>query len=300
MDIIDCHTHCYPEELKIDPAKWAKARNEHHWANLVAPEDRTSIQGWSTASEMLYAMDTANVQKTVLLGWYWENETTCRWHNEFIADWVATAPDRFIGFAAIYAASKEKDVISQCEHAKSLGLQGIGELHPGIQRFSSSCKSWQTLAEWCIEHDWPINIHATEVIGRNLAGTVQTPLYDFVEMAQAHPELKLILAHWGGGLAFFELNPFLRSTLKNVYYDTAASPLLYDMSVFRRVIEIVGIGKILFGSDYPLKLYPRSQKKPDFVRFIQSIKALDLSTKDQQAIFGLNLQKLLPGNNTAV
>lgn len=296
MTIIDCHTHCYPEELKTDPKGWAKSRNESHWANLTAPTDRKSIQGWSTANEMIKAMDDANIHKAVLLGWYWENEATCRWHNKFIAEWIATAPDRFIGFAAIHAGGKKEDVIKQCKYAQSLGLQGIGELHPGVQRFDSSSEGWQALAKWCVENDWPINIHATEAVGRNLTGAVQTPLRDFVNMAQNHPELKLILAHWGGGLAFFELNPFLRKVLKNVYYDTAASPLLYDMSIFRRVIKIVGAQKILFGSDYPLKLYPHSQQKPDFKEFLHSIKAVDLSREVQQAIFGKNLQKRLPGN----
>ena len=300
MTIIDCHTHCYPVELQTDPVGWAKAHNEPHWANLVAPARRTSIQGWATAEEMLSKMDAAGVWKAVLLGWYWENEATCRWHNELIAQWVAKAPDRFIGFAAINPGGIKADLIAQCQHAQSLGLQGIGELHPGVQKFDSSSENWQALADWCVEHGWPVNIHATEVVGRNLPGTVQTPLDDFVNMAQNHPDLKLILAHWGGGLAFFELNPFLRKTLKNVYYDTAASPFLfdnkiYDIAIFRRMIEIVGTDKILFGSDYPLKLYPLSKQELDFATFLNSIReTAGLSIEEHAAILYQNLQKLLP------
>ncbi len=294
MTIIDCHTHCYTNELSTDPIAWANANDELHWAKLVTPSGRASIQGWATPDEMLAAMDACGVQKAVLLGWYWENEATCRWHNELIAQWMATAPERFIGFAAIHPGGSKADVIKQCNYAQSLGLRGVGELHPGVQQFDSSGAGWQAMANWCIEHNWPVNIHATEVVGRNLPGTVQTPLRDFVYMAQNHPELKLILAHWGGGLAFFELNPFLRKILQNVYYDTAASPLLYDISVFRKIIEIVGAHKILFGSDYPLKLYPRSQQKPDFAKFIDSIiNDASLDTEEQAAICYKNIQKLL-------
>ena len=295
MTIIDCHTHCYPEKLIANPTTWAKAQHELHWASLVAPTDRPSIQGWATMDEMLEAMDAAGVVKTALLGWYWENESTCRWHNEFIAEWVATAPERFIGFAAIDPSGTRANVIKQCEYARSLGLRGVGELHPGVQQFDASSEGWQALANWCVENDWPVNIHATEAVGRDLPNTIPTPLNDFVAMARTNPRLKLILAHWGGGLAFFELNPFLRKVLQNVYYDTAASPLLYDMSIFRRIIEIVGADKILFGSDYPLKLYPRTQQSPDFVKYVSSIgKVTDMSKEEQTAIFHRNLQNLLP------
>ena len=154
------------------------------------------------------------------------------------------------------------------------------------------------MANWCVENDWPVNIHATEVVGRNLPGTVATPLKDFVNMAQSSPKLKTILAHWGGGLAFFELNPFLRKTLQNVYYDTAASPLLYNMSIFRRMIEIVGAGKILFGSDYPLRLYPRSQQKPDLKTFLNLIdKEIGLNAEESSFILCQNLKKLLPDSS---
>ena len=293
--MIDCHTHCYPEALRKDPTAWANAHNETHWVKLVAPTNRPSIQGWANVEEMLSAMDSAGIQQAVLLGWYWENEATCRWHNNVIAEWVNTAPDRFIGFAAIHPGSSPENVIKQCNHAQSLGLRGIGELHPGVQKFNSASEGWQALAEWCVEQDWPVNLHVTEPAGRDLPNNVPTSLDDFVRMARLHPKLKLILAHWGGGLAFYELNPYLRETLKNVYYDTAASPLLYDQMIFRRVIEIIGTEKILFGSDYPLRLYPKKQKTPDFKNFINSIsQKADLTNEEKAAIFHQNLTKLLP------
>ena len=299
MTIIDCHTHCYPEKLSANPIAWAKAHNELHWASLVTPVDRPSIQGWATMNEMLEAMDAAGVCKTVLLGWYWENEATCRWHNEFIAEWIAAAPERFIGFAAINPSGTRANVIEQCKYAHSLGLCGVGELHPGVQQFNASSEGWQALANWCVENDWPVNMHATEVVGRNLPNTVPTPLDDFVNMARINPRLKLILAHWGGGLAFFELNPFLRKVLQNVYYDTAASPLLYDTYIFRRMIDIIGADKILFGSDYPLKLYPRSQQNPNFATFIHSIeKTINLSAEEHTAIFHRNFKNILPDRSS--
>jgi predicted TIM-barrel fold metal-dependent hydrolase len=244
--------------------------------------------------QTLDAMDAGGVAQTVLLGWYWQNESTCRWQNEIIAKWVRAEPERFIGFASIHPGCSAESVIAQCEAALALGLRGVGELHPAIQHFNSHSKGWQALATWCSTHQWPINLHATEAVGHDHPGNVATPLQDYVRMAEAHPELTIILAHWGGGLAFFELNPRLRKVLKNVYYDTAASPLLYDQSIFRRLIDIVGKDKILFGSDFPLRVYPRTQKTPDYYGFIDDIRrSANLNANEYSAMMQFNLQRLL-------
>jgi predicted TIM-barrel fold metal-dependent hydrolase len=294
VNIIDSHCHCYPPHLAANPRAWAAANNEPHWADLVAPLDRPSIQGWASVDQTLAAMDVAGVAQTVLLGWYWQNEATCFLQNQEIAKWVKHAPDRFIGFASIHPGSSAEAVIKQCQEAKNLGLRGIGELHTGVQCFNASSAGWMALADWCCAHNWPINLHATEAAGQDHPGSVATPLNDFVRMARAHPQLKLILAHWGGGLAFFELNPHLRKILKNVYYDCSATPLLYEPSIFRRIIDIVGYQKILFGSDFPLRLYPRRQKSPDYCSFLDVIRAdAALSDQEYRAITAENMQDLL-------
>jgi len=289
--IIDCHTHAYPAEVVSDPRGWAMAHGEKHWADLVAPVDRPSIQGWSDAESMLAAMDAAEVQKAVLLGWYWEHESTCHWHNAAMAEWIQTAPDRLIGFAAIYPNA---NVINQLEMAKAQGFSGVGELHIGVQGFAEASPHWQAMAQWCVANHWPINCHVTEATGQDHPDSVPTPLQEFVRIAEANPNLKLILAHWGGGLADSEQNPKLRSVLRNVYYDCAASPLLHDMHVFRQMIELVGIEKLLFGSDYPLRIFPRSQKTPEMLHYIQSIRnEAGLNEADLAKLLGGNFAKLM-------
>ena len=139
--IIDCHTHCYPQAIVSRPRKWAEAHGEQHWADLVAPTARKSIQDWADPQEFIAAMDQAGVDRAVLLGWYWEYESTCRWHNEVIAEWVRQAPERFIGFAAILP---NENVTDQLERAHALGLCGVGELHPGVQGFDSRNEHWPT------------------------------------------------------------------------------------------------------------------------------------------------------------
>lgn len=285
--IIDCHTHCYPELIAENPRAWAGARRELHWADLVAPKDRKTIQDWADPKKILAEMDQAGVGRAVLLGWYWENEATCRWHNQLIAEWVRGAPERFIGFAAIFP---NKNVIEQLELAQALGLRGVGELHPGVQGFHSGSRSWLTLARWCATHGWPVNCHATAEKVSDHPSAVPTPLQDYIRMAQLTPGLNLILAHWGGGL------PLHAAAVlpENLYFDCSASPLLYPKEVFRNVIDAIGPKQILFGSDYPLRVYPRRQKTAEMRSFLHAIrKEAALTEAEQAALLGGNFERLI-------
>ena len=177
VSLFDAHTHCFPCELEHSSRAWAQQQREPHWANLVAPIGRTSIQGWSDMDQMLSHMDAAGVEKTCLLGWYWENESTCMWHNQYMANWLQAAPDRFIAFAAILPNA---GVLKQLERAREQGVSGVGELHPGVQGFSAADPHWRALADWCVSQQWPVNLHATEAAGASLRDRVETPLQDLV------------------------------------------------------------------------------------------------------------------------
>lgn len=280
--IIDCHTHCFPTALGVDPRAWAAERDEPHWADLVAPADRKSIQDWTTPRRMLEAMEAASVDRAILLGWYWQNEATCRWHNEQIAAWCATDPDRFIGYAAILP---NENTVAQLDYAHSLGLRGVGELHPGVQQFRSDDSNWQTLADWCTAHRWPVSFHCTRPSGDH-PQAVATPLDDYVRMVRNHPELIFIFAHWGGGLAEY----FKEGPPPNAYYDCSASPLLYDWDIFARVIASAGPDKVLFGSDYPLRLYPKRARHAEMRGFVQDIQRFSgLSQVELNGLMGENL-----------
>uniref|UniRef100_UPI00389AA57D amidohydrolase family protein n=1 Tax=Candidatus Seribacter sulfatis TaxID=3381756 RepID=UPI00389AA57D len=94
---------------------------------------------------------------------------------------------------------------------------------------------------------------------------------------------------------FYELNPKVRNELRNVYYDLAACPLLYESSIYRKLIDTVGHKKIIWGTDYPLKIFPKVQSKPDFSTFIKEIhKVADLSDDEKDALFHQNIFSLLP------
>ncbi|MBM4347235.1 MAG: amidohydrolase, partial [Deltaproteobacteria bacterium] len=72
--------------------------------------------------------------------------------------------------------------------------------------------------------------------------------------------------------------------MRNVYYDTAASPFLYSKKIYGVAKEIVGVEKIVFGSDYPLV-------RPQ--RYFQEMEESGLSKEDQKKILGLNFLEFL-------
>jgi predicted TIM-barrel fold metal-dependent hydrolase len=105
-----------------------------------------------------------------------------------------------------------------------------------------------------------------------------------LQLASNFPDLTIVLAHWGGGLPFYELMPEIRDALRNVYYDTAASTYLYSFDIFKTVTGITGAHRVLWGTDYPLL----SQAK-----FLARVRACGLSREDMDAILGGNAARLL-------
>jgi hypothetical protein len=100
----------------------------------------------------------------------------------------------------------------------------------------------------------------------------------------AFSNLKIVCAHWGGGLPFYALMPEVAKALANVFFDTAATVFLYKREIFEQVSGIIGSDKILFGTDYPLMHQNR---------VIAQIRSSGLSEQDKNKILGANAQKLL-------
>ncbi len=292
--VIDCHVHAFPSALGKSPRTWASVRGEFSWADLVEPAGQRSLQGWADADELIAAMDAAGVDQAILQGWYWERAATCHWHNELMAEWVGRFPKRLKFFAAVAPGEGPAATLEVLEAAEALGACGVGELLGQVQGFTFEGEAWRHLAEWVQARDWPICLHVTEAAGHTYPGRVETPLMDYVELLRTYPALKVILAHWGGGLPFFFLNPKLRPLLKNVYFDCAASPLLYKDGVFPSVVEMVGVEHLLFGSDFPLRLYAKHTAAAGLKRFVDEVRDMAKLTEAQRAaLLGGNARRLL-------
>ena len=173
--------------------------------------------------------------------------------------------------------------LREIERCAKNGARGIGEIRPKIGLLSD-LNQLKPIVQKIVEYNLILLTHASEPLGHIYQGKGDiTPeiLYPFIA---AFPDLKLVCAHWGGGLPFYALMPEVNRSLKNVFFDSAASPYLYDPEIYNRVGGLVGADKILFGTDYPLL----SAK-----RYLTEIDTLNLDMKVKNQILGENARKLL-------
>jgi predicted TIM-barrel fold metal-dependent hydrolase len=289
--VVDAHIHLYPHEVAANPAAWGDAHGEPAWTACVAPRGRRSIQGWSDPEALVADMDEAGVEACVMLGWYWERQETCDLQNGWYAEWIRRHPTRLLAFAAVQP-SAGRTAMDALERALDSGHCGIGELLPSARGPFLDDARWRRVFEIASDRGLPVTLHATDPQAGPAAGP-PTPLGDYILLARAFPRVPIILAHWGGGLALRDF-PGLEGTLPdNLYFDTAASPLRHESTVFRSAVDRVGAGRIIFGSDYPLLLYPREERKPGFGRFLGEIAGAGISAEEREAILGSNIRRLL-------
>ena len=280
--IIDAHAHVFPpgliyrrDDLMHDPC----------FAELYGDRRARMV----TADELVSSMDQAGIDKAAVSAIGWSSHQLCYEHNDYLMEAVSHWGNRLIGFGMVQPL-RQTECLKEIERINAGGLKGIGEFRPDMQGIDLECPAVvQPFADALFSCNMVLQIHASEPTGRNYPGKGRlTPevLYRFI---QKHSRLTIILAHWGGGLPFYELQPEVRSNLENVYYDTAATPFLYDSSIYSCCAGLAGAGKILFGSDFPLLSYERCLKhlqagalSEDVVRHILGLNASRVLKLDQE------------------
>ena len=109
------------------------------------------------------------------------------------------------------------------------------------------------LLSWaCDAYDLVLLFHASEPVGHAYPGKKGLPVEQLGRFIMDFPGVSVIGAHWGGGLPFYALMPEMRDTMGRFYVDSAATGLLYRPDVISRVIDLLGAGHVLFGTDFPL------------------------------------------------
>ena len=276
--VIDFHTHVYPEWLRDRRESYAAA--DATFGELFAdPKARMA-----TADELVAAMDRDGVDRSVVMGIGWTDRGLAREANDYIIESVARYPDRLTGFGGVNPAWGE-EAASEAERCASLGLAGIGELHPDTQGYDLGDESAMgPLMEAARALGLIVLTHSSEPVGHMYQGKGKTRPEVLWRFIQNFPDATIVCAHWGGGLPFYALMPEVKEGLANVSFDTAASPFLYDRRVFEAGVGLVGAGRILLGSDYPLL---------QASRLLRQIEKAGLPEGEKEAIRGGNAGRLL-------
>lgn len=243
--MIDAHTHLFPEEVVRDRARFL-TRDPWFGEAFGHPKATTAL-----APELVASMDGAGIVRSVVCAWPWRDQGVCRMHNDDLAAVGRAHGDRLSWLGIVNPA--HAGAAAEVARCAALGAVGIGELNADGQDFA-----WErphelaAFAEACIALDLPVLIHTSEPVGHRYPGKGTATVAKLLPFLEAFPDLRVVMAHWGGGLPFYELMPEVAAAARNVVYDSAASTYLYRFEVFPVVERLVGSGRILFGSDFPV------------------------------------------------
>lgn len=243
----------------------------HVWEKKLMSEDlmdilRTSAEAFGldledllngTSERLVREMDEAGIDKTVIVALDYEfaykGDFTYKDYNNYVADIVKEYPDRFIGYCGI-DLRRGKGAIRELERCiQDLELGGV-KLWP-LTGFYPDDKEYYPFYEKVEEFGVPILCHTgmgppRTYLKYNRPAYVDTVAVDF-------PNVKFQLAHIG--------DPWVNEALTvaaknpNVCFDICGNWAL--MSKFAPVFlyqtlaqakMTCGVGKILFGSDWPM------------------------------------------------
>jgi predicted TIM-barrel fold metal-dependent hydrolase len=276
--IIDFHTHIFPPWIKRNRSEYIR---RDPCFSLYYSDQKAKI---ITAEELITHMDENEIDQSIVLNIGWVSQDLCIETNDYILEAVSHYSNRLVAFCAIQPTARDAAIIEMLRCAEA-GAKGLGEMRSDIQGFNLADKELiEPLVNEAVNNDLIFLTHSSEPVGHDYAGKgniTPTVLYNFIQM---FPALRVVCAHWGGGLPFYALIPEVDDAFTNVYFDTAATIWLYRAMIFQQVCSLIGSDKILFGSDYPLV-------RPS--RIIAQIQASQLGNKDQANILGGNAWKLL-------
>jgi len=278
MVIVDFHTHVFPARMRDH-------RDEYSGRDPLFERLYSNTKfKIADCDDLIARMDQDGVDRSVLLNANWTSPEVCRETNDYIMDSVARHAGRLAGFCSLPPGNIDA-AVAELERCIRGGIRGVGEMRPdfhGLVRGDED--TLDPVFDIMMRHRLMLMVHASEPVGHQYVGKEKiTP--DILErLITRFPEMTIICAHWGGGLPFYALMPEVAEALKNVYFDSSASPYLYRPEIFRHVADIAGADRILFGSDYPL--IPPS-------RVLNQLRSLNLDADVEDMILSGNALRLL-------
>lgn len=275
--IIDLHTHIFPPDIAKHRDRYVE--RDPCFAELYSnPKSKLA-----TAEDLIASMDQSGIDMSAALNIGWSSHELCVQTNDYILEAARRYPDRLIPFCSIQPRAPE--ALAELNRCAAGGARGLGEMRPDLQGFDPPDRETvNSLVNAAVEQNLVFLTHSSEPVGHHYPGKgTVTPdvLYGFIAR---YPQLKVICAHWGGGLPFYALMPEVNESLSNTCFDTAATHLLYQPSIFHMAVDLVGAHRVLFGSDFPLVAQSRAAN---------DVRNQRLGHEQEAPILGTNAQRLL-------
>lgn len=168
------------------------------------------------------------------------DEENVAFGNTMAAKCVREYPDLFHGY--VHVNPRNKDALDVLK--KGMQEQGLSGLKLLISVYCNDPLVFP-LVEKMIEYDKPILIHSFVKAVNQLP--FETTAEHVADLAKRYPEAKLIMAHLGGEPfhAIRKVAPY-----RNVWIDHSGT--LVGSCDLQHTIDLVGVDRVLFGSDIPI------------------------------------------------
>jgi predicted TIM-barrel fold metal-dependent hydrolase len=236
--VIDVHTHVPTHRGEVPPDELV--------VNSAWRPDRavTATTTWADYEEAF-----AEIELSVAFTIARDRTQVDSGLNDAVAEFVAAAPGRRIGFLSIHPEVDGAE--DELERARTdLGLRGI-KLGPNYQVFDPLGPAALRVYELAERHGLPILFHQGASPVRDAPLRFAHPLL-MDEVAIRFPELRVVMAHLG--------HPWQRETIvtirKHPHLYADVSALFYRPWSFyegmRLATEWGVLDKLLFGSDFPI------------------------------------------------
>lgn len=235
--IVDWHSHVWlPEHLGPIWGPELDANVSAHPSHDGSPEAHRA------------ALDEAGVTQAIVVGLV-ACEIDLNIPNAFIAEYVASDPDRLVGFGSV--DPNERHAVAKVrEAAVDLGLRGL-KLSPPYQGFHPHSEQAWAVYRAAADHGLALMFHQGGVFLRSGALEFAQPvLLDLV--ARTFRETPIIIAHAGQPwanetTAVMFKNPNVLTDLSARYGRPAQL-----RTILRGLIDYGVESRVLFGSDFPI------------------------------------------------
>ena len=196
--IIDFHVHTFPAEIRDHRDRFFDAEPEF---KLLYESPKSRLV---SASDIIDMMDDQEVDMSVVFGFPWRTPDTCRRNNDYVIEAVDRYPHRLRGLCCV--DSLNPDAVEEVRRCLDAGLSGVGELAFYGCGIDGECQlSLDPIMAMCREFDVPVLLHTNEEVGHLYPGKTPNTMTQIYETMARFPDNTIVLAHWGGGIFFYNL-----------------------------------------------------------------------------------------------
>lgn len=274
---IDCHMHAFADKIAdkaVDQLiHYYNIPTHHggHFADLIASANEASLD----ALIMLVAA-TKPEQLKPANDWILSLARLSR--EEICSKLGVNRIPQLIPFGTYHPdAPNWKEEI---DRLRASGIKGI-KLHPEFQRIDLADPKLNPFWEE-VRNDFILMIHVGDP---NVSQDNYSTPRKVANILDHFPGIRIIAAHLGGYCFWEDALEHLAG--KDVYLDTSSALDYIELPLFRQIVNKHGLGKILFGSDYPLKSPQEELEVFDRIDWLKPSEKADILGNNCAALLNL-------------